>query len=102
MSFIPDVHLAREAGLECDKRKGIFVDEYMRTSDPDIFAVGDCAGKRDFYTQKPIPVMLASTATAEARIAGANLYKIKVIRENKGTIAIYSTYLDGITFGSAG
>ncbi|OGX07580.1 MAG: pyridine nucleotide-disulfide oxidoreductase [Omnitrophica WOR_2 bacterium GWA2_37_7] len=102
VGFIPEVHLAREAGLECDKRKGIFVDEYMRTSDPDIFAVGDCAGKRDFYTQKPIPVMLASTATAEARIAGANLYKIKVIRENKGTIAIYSTYLDGISFGSAG
>ena len=46
--------------------------------------------------------MLASTATAEARIAGANLYQIKVVRENKGTIAIYSTYIDGIVLGSAG
>jgi pyruvate/2-oxoglutarate dehydrogenase complex dihydrolipoamide dehydrogenase (E3) component len=46
--------------------------------------------------------MLASTATAEARIAGANLYQIKVIRENKGTIAIYSTYIDGLVLGSAG
>ena len=99
---IPDVHLAHEAGLDSDERKGIFVDEYMRTGESDIFAVGDCACKRDFYTRKPIPVMLASTATAEARIAGANLYKIKVVRENKGTIAIYSTYLDGLVFGSAG
>ena len=74
----------------------------MRTSDPDIFAVGDCAGKRDFYTHKDAPVMLASTATAEARIAGANLYQLKVVRENKGTIAIYSTYIDGKVLGSAG
>jgi len=99
---IPNSDLANEAGLDIVSKKGIFVDEYMRTSDPDIFAVGDCASKRDFYTRKPIPVMLASTATAEARIAGANLYKIKVVRENKGTIAIYSTYLDGVSFGSAG
>ena len=74
----------------------------MRTDDPDIFAIGDCAGKRDFYTRKDAPVMLASTATAEARIAGANLYQLKVIRENKGTIAIYSTYIDGLVLGSAG
>ncbi len=46
--------------------------------------------------------MLASTATAEARIAGANLYRLKVVRENKGTIAIYSTYIDGIVLGSTG
>jgi pyruvate/2-oxoglutarate dehydrogenase complex dihydrolipoamide dehydrogenase (E3) component len=65
-------------------------------------AVGDGAGKRDFYTRRDASVMLASTATAEARIAGANLYQLKVIRENKGTIAIYSTYVDGLALGSAG
>jgi NADH oxidase (H2O2-forming) len=82
--------------------KGVWVDEYMRTIDSDIFAIGDCAAKRDFYTHKEAPVMLASTATAEARIAGANLYRLKVVRENKGTIAIYSTYVDGKVLGSAG
>jgi len=99
---IPSVKLATDAGLDLGKGKGIWVDEYMRTSDPDIFAVGDCAGKRDFYTHKDSPVMLASTATAEARIAGANLYRLKVVRENKGTIAIYSTCIDGLVLGSAG
>ncbi|MDD5565518.1 MAG: FAD-dependent oxidoreductase [Candidatus Omnitrophica bacterium] len=99
----PNVKLAVDAGLELGFCKGILTDEYMRTSvDPDIFAIGDCSCKRDFYTRKAIPVMLASTATAEARIAGANLYQIKVIRENKGTIAIYSTYIDGLVLGSAG
>ncbi|MCK4912848.1 MAG: FAD-dependent oxidoreductase [Candidatus Omnitrophica bacterium] len=98
----PNIKIAQDAGLNLGKGKGIWVDEYMRTVDPDIFAVGDCAGKKDFYTRKGIPVMLASTATAEARIAGANLYELKVIRENKGTIAIYSTYIDGLVLGSAG
>jgi len=99
---LPNTELAVSAGLDIGKGKGIWVDEYMRTVDPDVFAVGDCAGKRDFYTRKDTPVLLASTATAEARIAGANLFKLKVVRENKGTIAIYSTYVDGLVMGSAG
>jgi NADPH-dependent 2,4-dienoyl-CoA reductase/sulfur reductase-like enzyme len=99
---VPNLDLARGADLVLAGQKGIWVDEYMRTIDPDIFAIGDCAVKRDFYTRKETTVMLASTATAEARIAGANLYKLKVIRENKGTIAIFSTYIDGLVLGSAG
>ncbi|MBL7081529.1 MAG: FAD-dependent oxidoreductase [Candidatus Omnitrophica bacterium] len=99
---IPNTGLAQEADLDLGKGKGIWVDEYMRTIDPDIFAVGDCTGKRDFFTRKDAPVMLASTATSEARVAGANLYQLKVVRENKGTIAIYSTYVDGLVLGSAG
>jgi len=98
----PHTSISADAGLDLGKGKGIWVDEYMRTVDPDIFAVGDCAGKRDFYTRRDTPVMLASIATAEARIAGANLYQLKVVRENKGTIAIYSTYIDGVVLGSAG
>jgi NADPH-dependent 2,4-dienoyl-CoA reductase/sulfur reductase-like enzyme len=99
----PNIKLAVDAGLEIGRCSGISVDEYGRVSpDSDIFAIGDCSCKRDFYTRKDIPVMLASTATAEARIAGANLYQIKVVRENKGTIAIYSTYIDGLVLGSAG
>jgi len=99
---VPNTKLATDAGLDLGRGKGIWVDEYMRTADPDIFAVGDCVGKRDFYTRRDTPVMLASTATAEARVAGASLYQLKVVRENKGTIAIYSTYVDGLVLGSAG
>jgi len=98
----PNTEIAEKSGIEINSGKGIVVDEYMRTNDPDIFAVGDCAEKKDFYTRRTIPVMLASTATAEARIAGANLFSLKVVRENKGTIAIYSTYVSGLVLGSAG
>ena len=49
---IPNSNIASDAGLNLGKGKGIWVDEYMRTIDPDIFAVGDCAAKRDFYTHK--------------------------------------------------
>ncbi len=99
---VPNTKLAQDAGLDLGRGRGIWTDEYMRTQDADIFAIGDCAGKRDFFTRKDVPVMLASTATAEARIAGANLYQLKVVRENKGTIAIFSTYVDGLVLGSAG
>ena len=61
------------------EKKAIVVDKYQRTSDKDIFAVGDCAEKTDFFTQKQTNIMLASTATTEARIAGANLFKLKVL-----------------------
>jgi len=47
--------------------------------------------KRDFFTRKKVNIMLASIATSEARIAGANLFNLKLLRENKGTIAVYST-----------
>jgi NADH oxidase (H2O2-forming) len=87
----PNVALAKDAGLTIRYSSGIWVDEYLRTTEPDIFVVGDCAEKKDFFTRKVVPVMLASTASAEARIAGANLYSLRMIRDNRGTLATFST-----------
>ncbi len=98
----PNTDLAVKAGLSLGRGGGIWVDEYLRTSDPSIFAVGDCAEKRDFFTRRHTPVMLASTAVAEARIAGANLWGLKLIRENRGTIATFSTHVGNIALGAAG
>jgi len=98
----PNTAMALKAGLEIGKSKGVLVDEYLRTSDEDIFAIGDCAEKKDFFTRKKTSVMLASTACAEARIAGANLFGLKLLRENKGTIATYSTKIGDLTLASAG
>ncbi|NJE00692.1 NAD(P)/FAD-dependent oxidoreductase [Thermococcus sp. JdF3] len=101
IGYRPNVDLAVKAGLKVT-RYGIWTDEYMRTSHPDIFAVGDCVEHRDFFTGKPYGLMLASTATFEARIAGANLFKLQIVRENRRTIGVYSTHVAGLTLAAAG
>ena len=64
----PDTTLARMAGLEIGARGGIRVDEHMRTSDPDIFAVGDAVEVRDFVTGEWTLVALAGPANRQGRI----------------------------------
>lgn len=98
---VPNTELATKLNLKVEG-KGIWVDEYLRTSDKDVFAVGDCAAKIDFFTRRHTYVMLASTACAEARIAGANLFRLQVVRENKGTIGVFSTNVQGLTIATAG
>jgi len=102
MGYQPNVQLAWDARLPINEKGFIKVDEYMRTEDPDIFAVGDCAEKRDFFTRKPCTTMLASTACAEARIAGMNLFKLCAIKKFIGTISIFSTAIGDSGFGVAG
>ncbi len=65
----PDTTLAQAAGLEIGERGGIRVDEQMRTSDPDIFAVGDAVEVRDFVTGQWSLIALAGPANRQARIA---------------------------------
>jgi NADH oxidase (H2O2-forming) len=98
----PNIALAEKGGLTITEGGSIWVDDYMRTSAEHIFAVGDCALKRDFFTRKEVPVWLASTATAEARIAGTNIYGIRVLRQIQGTIAAFSTKIGKLAIASAG
>ncbi len=65
----PDTTLAKTAGLEIGERGGIRVDEHMRTSDPDIFAVGDAVEVKDFVTGQWSLVPLAGPANRQGRIA---------------------------------
>lgn len=65
----PDTTLARMAGLEIGERGGIRVDEHMRTSDPDIFAVGDAVEVKDFVTGEWSLIALAGPANRQGRIA---------------------------------
>lgn len=65
----PDTTLARMAGIEIGEHGGIRVDEQMRTSNPDIFAVGDAVEVRDFVTGEWSLMALAGPANRQARIA---------------------------------
>ena len=100
--YQPNTSLAKEAGLKLARYGGIWVDEYMRTKNKDIFAVGDCSGRRDFITRDPSKVMLASTSASEARVAGNSLYGLKYLKGFNGTIAIFSTMIGNRVFASAG
>jgi NADH oxidase (H2O2-forming) len=95
----PNAVLAEKAGLAVDKG-GIIVDTNMRTSDPNIFACGDCTSKVSFFTGQPSGLRLASIASTEARIAGANLYEIS--RKNPGVVGVFSTALGNLTVAMAG
>ena len=102
MGARPNTDLAESMGIDLNKRKAIVVDEYMRTSDKNTFAVGDCAEKKCFFTRNSVPILLASTAAAEAKIAGSNAFHLRLIKSNKGTISAFATKIEGRSFGAAG
>ena len=95
-----NTELAKKAGLEIGPGRGIEVNRYMQTSDNNIFACGDCTDKVSFFDGKPSGLKLASIATMEARIAGANLFGPR--RVNMGVIGVYSTLLGNTAFAAAG
>ncbi len=68
----PEVKLAAEAGLTIGQRKGIVVDDHMRTSDPDIYAVGDAIEIQDLVGGFASVIPLAGPANRQGRIAAIN------------------------------
>jgi len=102
LGYRPNTGLAEKSGVKINEMGFIKTDEFMRTDNPDFFAVGDCAEKKDFVTRKSNGVMLASTACAEARIAGMNLYKLSTLKSFNGTISIFCTAIVETGFGTAG
>ena len=97
---VANVDLARKMGLNTGLTGAIAVDRTMKTSDDNIYACGDCAEKISFFGGKASPLKLASIATAEARIAGANLFGIR--RENLGTVGVWSTRVGDLALATAG
>lgn len=67
-------HLATEAGLEVGPRGGIRVNEFLQTSDADIYAVGDALETTDFTTSVRTQVPLAGPANRQGRIAADNVF----------------------------
>lgn len=69
----PETELASEAGLKLGVTGGILVDEHMRTSNPDIYAVGDAVEVVDFVSGNPSLIPLAGPANKQGRIAANNI-----------------------------
>lgn len=73
----PESGLAANAGLKMGETGGIYVDEYMQTSDKDIYAVGDAVEIKDFVSGNPALIPLAGPANKQGRIAANNIYGLK-------------------------
>jgi NADPH-dependent 2,4-dienoyl-CoA reductase/sulfur reductase-like enzyme/rhodanese-related sulfurtransferase len=85
----PENKLAVDAGLAIGARGGIRVNEYLETSDPDIYAVGDAIEVVDFVTGQPAQVPLAGPANRQGRIAADNCFGRTVrYRGTQGTAVV--------------
>jgi len=69
----PNSELAKACGLLTNQRGGIVADEYMRTSDPNIYAVGDVVEVVDFVSNNRTMIPLAGPANKQGRIAANNI-----------------------------
>jgi len=76
----PNNKLAKEAGLTIGETGGIVVNEYMQTSDPDIYAIGDCVEIPHLITHKPVHAPFGDLANLQGRVAGENLIAGNVVK----------------------
>jgi NADPH-dependent 2,4-dienoyl-CoA reductase/sulfur reductase-like enzyme/rhodanese-related sulfurtransferase len=75
----PNVKIAKEAGLKIGDLDGIDVNEYMQTSDPDIYAVGDCVETVNRITGKKVLAPYGDLANLQGRVAGENAASINCV-----------------------
>nr|WP_320049301.1 FAD-dependent oxidoreductase [uncultured Desulfuromonas sp.] len=97
----PNVELAEKSGIACDARGGVKVSRTLQTSDPDIYAAGDCAEKFSFFNGEPSGIRLASIAASEGTIAAGNIYSLQQ-RETLGALGAFATKVGTRSIAAAG
>lgn len=78
----PENHLAQNAGLELGETGGILVDDHMKTSDPDIYAVGDVVEIKHLVSEVRRIIPLAGPANKQGRLAADNISGIETSYKN--------------------
>jgi len=97
----PDTKLAADAGLKIGDARGIQVNEYLQTSDPDIYAVGDAIEFTNPITLKPMITYLAGPANKQGRICADNLV-FGHTKKYKGSINTAIVKVFDMTVATAG
>ena len=92
IGVLPEVTLAKSAGLLIGERGGIAVDEYNLTSDPDIYAIGDAAEKKDTLDGSSTLVPLANIANRHGRTVADHIAGKKIRRVNTQGTAIVKVF----------
>lgn len=96
----PNTMLAREAGLALGTSGGISVDQRMRTSDPDIYAGGDCVEVRNLISGENMLMALGSLANRQGRIIATNISGGQ--SHFKGTVGTFCLKLFELGISKAG
>lgn len=76
----PNIELAQAAGIAIGTAGGIAVDEFMQTSDPDVYAVGDCCECTSLITGQKVLAPYGDIANLQGRVAGQNVITAKSAR----------------------
>ncbi len=97
----PDTRLATAAGLKIGEAKGIWVNEYLQTSDPDIYAVGDAIEFKNPITGQSMITYLAGPANKQGRICANNIVTGNV-QQYHGSINTAIVKVFDMTVGTAG
>jgi NAD(P)H-nitrite reductase large subunit len=84
----PNVELARKAGIRIGESGAIAVNEYLQTSDPDIYAIGDCMENWDRITGRKRTYQTATSGATTGRIAATNLVQGNVL-PHQGTVMTF-------------
>ena len=100
VGVVPESELAKAAGLELGPKGSIMVDSHMRTSDPDIYAVGDAVPVTDPVTGALKLTPLAGPANKQGRIAADNICGIP--SEYRGTLGASVVKVFGLTAAAVG
>ena len=97
----PNVELARRAGIEIGETGGILVNQYLQTSDPDIYAVGDCMENWDVIIGSKTRRLMVTTASRTGDLAGRNLVLGNSV-EYEGTPMTFVIEVFGHQIGTVG
>ena len=97
----PNVELAQKAGLEIGETGAIAVNQYLQSSDPDIYAIGDCMENWDTITSSKRRHQLAANAIRTGYIAGRNAVVGNHLTY-EGTVMPFVTKVFGHQIGAAG
>ncbi len=101
--FVPNSMLAKNAGLSVTSFGGIEVNEFMQSSDPDIYAGGDCVALHHLITEKKAFLPLGSMANRQGRVIGTNLADLSGRKTRfKGIVGTWGVKLFDLTFCGTG
>ncbi|MDI3495377.1 MAG: hypothetical protein PWQ72_1504 [Pseudothermotoga sp.] len=102
IGYRPNTELFKDSEILIGHSGGIWVDDYMRTNIEDVFAIGDCAEHKDFFTGKHVRLMLLSIGYSDSTVVSDNLYTLHPLKKKTGDLGAFVMKLEEMNLGAIG